>query len=133
MKYLFLISTIFLGFQSQASSDGCLHKFQKLDLCARISWKGEPSPNKINALQLTITGTKREHYQELIPSINLWMPSMGHGSAPVVLKKTDEFIFESRRVIFPMAGNWEINISVQADDGSEKIVDTVTVPIIVND
>lgn len=51
--------------------------------------------------------------------IFLWMPSMGHGSAPVKFEKKDIGTFEVSRIFFIMSGDWEIHF--QMLEGSQII------------
>jgi hypothetical protein len=46
---------------------------------------------------------------ELI-SVRLWMPSMGHGSSPVVIEALGPGIFRISRVFFLMDKDWQIQI-----------------------
>lgn len=42
--------------------------------------------------------------------IELFMPSMGHGSAPVTITPLDELNYNITRVFFTMHGTWEVRI-----------------------
>lgn len=59
-------------------------------------------------------------------AVKPFMPAMGHGSAvtPDVTRVSDS-VFEASPVYLPMAGTWELRVSV---DGVEQLVPTVDVP-----
>ncbi|MNJ94871.1 hypothetical protein D3C87_125740 [compost metagenome] len=43
-------------------------------------------------------------------SVVLWMPSMGHGSAPVKIEKLEPGVYRVHSVYFIMPGDWEIQV-----------------------
>lgn len=54
----------------------------------------------------------RIHFLETPPSfeVELYMPSMGHGSVPTKIEPLDDLTFRVFNVFFIMAGSWEIRI-----------------------
>jgi hypothetical protein len=54
--------------------------------------------------------------------VQLWMPSMGHGSAPVTVQKIKSGEYRAENVFFIMPGEWDIRI--QLKDGT-NVVDQV--------
>ncbi len=48
-----------------------------------------------------------------IKSLRLWMPSMGHGSAPVKVQNFGGGIFQVTNVYFIMPGDWQIQLRYQ--------------------
>ena len=54
--------------------------------------------------------------------IMLWMPTMGHGSFPVSVKKLSQGVYEAREMFFTMEGNWDVHF--QLIDG-DKVKDEV--------
>lgn len=46
------------------------------------------------------------------PRVLLWMPSMDHGSIPVVVSEEDIGTFKVDRVWFSMPGDWEIRFEI---------------------
>lgn len=58
-------------------------------------------------------------------SVELWMPSMGHGSSPVTVDKLDVGTFRATDVFFTMPGDWEIRLQLR--EGAS--VEQVAVPI----
>lgn len=49
-------------------------------------------------------------------SVFLWMPSMGHGSSPVTIKKLDTGIYDVSDVYFIMDGDWQIRIQLKNNE-----------------
>ena len=45
--------------------------------------------------------------------IFLWMPSMGHGSSPVTIKKIATGIYDVTDVYFIMDGDWQIKVQLK--------------------
>jgi hypothetical protein len=52
----------------------------------------------------------------LSPDVKLWMPSMGHGSSPVVVKPISDGVYEVSDVFFIMLGDWEIRYQLKSND-----------------
>ena len=46
-------------------------------------------------------------------TVFLWMPSMGHGSSPVTVKKLGTGIYDISDVYFIMDGEWQIRIQLK--------------------
>jgi hypothetical protein len=53
------------------------------------------------------------------PFVQLFMPSMGHGSSPTHVQKTSVGIYQVTNVFFSMPGNWDLR--VQLKEGSKVI------------
>jgi hypothetical protein len=51
--------------------------------------------------------------QSPLNSVELWMPSMGHGSSPVKLSPTKNSCVEISEMEFFMPGDWEVRTSLQ--------------------
>ena len=46
-------------------------------------------------------------------SLFLWMPSMGHGSSPVTIKKIATGVYDISDVYFIMDGDWQIRVQLK--------------------
>ena len=46
-------------------------------------------------------------------SIFLWMPSMGHGSSPISVKKLSTGLYELTTIYFIMDGAWELKVQIK--------------------
>lgn len=73
-------------------------------------------------------GTMNGPYQDLPENLHvyLWMPDMGHGSAPVKIKKIAAGEYEVSNAYFIMGGTWEIYFQLLKN---EAVVDEVIIPI----
>lgn len=71
------------------------------------------------------TGTMNGPYQNLPKNlfVFLWMPTMGHGSAPVTITQINEGEYQVSNVKFTMGGKWEIKF--QLKDGSQVVDEAV--------
>ncbi len=81
-----------------------------------LSWEKWPTDNEFGSFFLK-TGRENKGDQSPVPqdiegelTIELWMPSMGHGSSPVIVTKVDVGTYRVDRVFFSMSGDWEIRI-----------------------
>lgn len=105
--------------------------FSKAEFSFLISWQEGPS---IGASRFILRswnkriGTLNGPYQDLPKTlfVYLWMPSMGHGSAPVKLKKIADGEYEISEVHFIMGGRWDVKF--QLKDGSQ-VFDETSVPV----
>ena len=99
---------------SQNPPATCDFQFVTLQLCGHIQWMAEPQIGDDSPFALSFIRLSDEAASELPGNlrVQLWMPSMGHGSAPVKISKTGVGSFEIRNVQFLMAGEWEIRFSV---------------------
>ena len=74
-------------------------------------------------------GTLNGPYQDLPNKFHvyLWMPDMGHGSAPVKLKKTATGEYEVSNAYFIMPGKWEVYFQIL--NAKDEVLDEVVLPI----
>lgn len=111
-----------------ALSESDVLKFKKTDFSFIISWVEGPQMGGSKFVMKTWKkdlGTMNGPYQDLQKNLHvfLWMPSMGHGSAPVKLKKIADGEYEVSEVQFIMGGKWEIKF--QLKDGSQVFDEAV--------
>lgn len=102
--------------------------FKKTNSSFVISWVDGPKRGMSKFIMKTWKndlGTMNGPYQDLPKSLNvfIWMPSMGHGSSPVRLKKINDGEYEVSDVNFIMGGKWEVKF--QLKDGSHVFDETV--------
>lgn len=74
------------------------------------------------------SGTISGPFKDLPYSLHvyLWMPSMGHGSAPVKITKINDGEYDVSQVQFIMGGKWDVRF--QLKDGN-TVVEEVIVPV----
>jgi hypothetical protein len=130
MKALFLFSILLLSVcepsfaltTDTTLSESMALRFNKTDYSFTVVWQEGPQRGKSRFIMKTWTkdaGTLNGPYQDLSKNLHvfLWMPSMGHGSAPVKIKKIADGEYEVSEVQFIMGGKWEIRL--QLNDGAQ--------------
>ena len=105
--------------ESPTAEPSCPISFDKSGLCGQLTWKGEVSDEVENAFSFRIwnkiTSRPEGPYSDVEGSfaVQLWMPSMGHGSSPVTVTRTAAGEFEVSRVYFVMPGDWDIRLQIK--------------------
>lgn len=56
----------------------------------------------------------------------IWMPGMGHGSAPIDHYKISDGVYELDRIFFIMGGYWEFHLQLKRND---KVVSEIKWPV----
>lgn len=51
----------------------------------------------------------------------LWMPSMGHGSAPTVVEKVAPDVYHVKNVYFIMGGEWDVQVLLKDAQGQTEM------------
>ncbi len=116
--------------QINQQNEQCSKSFSTVLLCVDLIWEKLPTEDERGVFRLQFyriaePGTYIE--PTLAPSVQLWMPSMGHGSAPVQLTKIADGVYRVSEVYFVMSGDWEIR--VQQKNGKD-LVDQVVFPFV---
>ena len=106
-------------------------KFKKTDYSFSISWQEGPQMGESRFILKSWkkdAGTLNGPYQDLDKALHifLWMPTMGHGSAPVKITKIAAGEYEVSSVHFIMGGKWEIKFQLKSGN---QVFDEVVVPI----
>ena len=101
------------------SAENCPLYFEKSQLCASISWRGEVTDQGENSFELkfwsSTEGTKDGPYTDFdgTAAVQLWMPSMGHGSSPVTVTSVARGHYSVTRVYFIMPGDWDVRVQIK--------------------
>lgn len=122
-----------LAQNNQQSASACALSFEKVGLCASISWTQGPQTPQASEFILHFWNKKTANINGpyITPpqnlSVVLWMPSMGHGSAPVKIEKLEDGVFRVSNVYFIMLGDWEIRVFLKdttstVDQATDKLV-----------
>ena len=89
-------------------------------LCASITWVTTPGEESDGELLLRFWNPERATEAgpfvdpELgTPFVQLWMPSMGHGSSPTRIAKQGPGEYRVTRVYFSMPGDWDIRVQLR--------------------
>lgn len=109
----------------------CELKFDSVGLCADYVWEVVPTEEKTGSIILAFWNPNAPGSDwsepETAPLLLLWMPGMGHGSAPVkVQSQTDApGVYRLTNIFFTMHGAWELRF--QLKKGAD-LVEQVVVP-----
>lgn len=99
----------------------CSLNFVRTNIQAQLSWNTKPVVEDESPFTLRFSAPPGAAV-----SVRLFMPSMGHGSAPIKLQKVDEANYNATNVYFTMAGNWELIVSLKQGN---QLVDQAVVKI----
>lgn len=115
----------------------CQVFLSKAQICLHIKWIQKPNSQTQASFLLSFTHGKTNQpipldvFQNLAQNLKiiLWMPSMGHGSVPVIIKKNSDSSFLTvERVYFIMPGDWEIRFQLKEN---ENIVDETSIQLFI--
>lgn len=132
MKKLFaLAAVVFCASMVQAHPETGGHlKFSGGKVHAHLSWMQGPDENggeSIMKLEWYDGATHKLIETGLPFAVSLWMPSMGHGSAPTKIEAVKDSrgqqvlgTYKVSRMFFTMPGDWDIRVSLKAKDGTEE-------------
>lgn len=84
--------------------------------CATLTWQNPPSSTGSSPFTLQFQNPLTTEQLSVV----LWMPSMGHGSAPVTISTSDQQTFQITDVYFIMPGDWEVRIYLQNGATTEQ-------------
>ena len=117
--------------KSESATTACEAKFTSSQ-CISMSWSTKPTDAesgsfkfKIYRINLGDGSPVPVDPADVTLNVVLWMPSMGHGSSPVQLKKLDVGTYEVTDVFFIMRGAWEIRFQLK---NGKTIEDQATIP-----
>lgn len=137
MKTLALMLSLLFSLSSFGSdfvrSDSEALSFNKSGYSFVVSWVDGPKKGASKFIMKTWkkeVGTMNGPYQDLNKNLHifLWMPTMGHGSQPVNITKTNDGEYEVSNVQFIMGGKWEIKFQLKDGAGvSDEAVITLKI------
>ncbi len=113
------------------SPKACSQQLVSQQRCYSLVWQNVPQESQaasfvLNFYSLFDSGLPLDPLDTL--TVTLWMPSMGHGSSPVRLKKISDGVFLVDRVFFIMPGEWEILIRFKkGEELIEQVVQKITI------
>lgn len=116
--------------QNNQTTKACPHYFQEENLCLSMKWTTFPSQEETGTFVMKFyeEGTpERPVTPRLTPAVLLWMPSMGHGSSPVIIKQLADNTFEVSDIYFIMLGEWDIRFQLKDNnDVIEEHIQKIT-------
>ncbi len=131
---LFLMMT---GFLAQAQENPTTLIFAQNAVQAQAVWLVGPQDGDESVLQLNFTNGGTQNPQNLPGSLQvaLFMPDMGHGSAPTAVTQTlggdgqpVRGSYTIRGIYFLMPGLWQVKVTLGNTTTSETQIFTVTIP-----
>jgi hypothetical protein len=118
----------------QKEAGECTTKFAHSNFCVGMSW--EKIPASTSDYGSFIFKIYRQNLADSSPvvldpagevSVQLWMPSMGHGSSPITVDRLDLGTFRAGKVLFIMPGQWDIRFQIKGSSGDvDQAVITMT-------
>lgn len=100
-------------------------EFPVLKIRASLKWSQAPTSQGAQDFILDLEGNVKE-FETL--TILLWMPSMGHGSAPVKIERLSDYQYHVKNVYFIMPGDWEIRLLLKKD---KQLLDQLYIPLMI--
>lgn len=114
--------------ESSGASASCAARFNGSEHCVTIQWEREQTEREAGVFIFKVLRPNRLD-STLIPDdlplrkVDLWMPDMSHGSAPITLERIDVGIWRASFVWFSMPGRWQIRFF--GEGGNDAIVELV--------
>jgi hypothetical protein len=105
----------------EATTD-CSVQFTQSQVCVSWYWEKKPTSNDVGSFIFktyrlnTFDQTAIEVNSVSIPQVQLWMPSMGHGSTPTQVTQLDVGTYRAENVFFIMPGEWDIRFQIKDGD-----------------
>lgn len=104
---------------SRPAEAECPLAFPKSGLCASLTWDSPASSQAENSFVLRFWskegGSPAGPFRDAdgTVAVQLWMPSMGHGSSPVTVTPHGGGAYAATRVFFIMPGAWDIRVQIK--------------------
>jgi hypothetical protein len=122
-----------VGKVGPAENFPCSLSFDRSHYCLSWKWEKKPTESDYGSFLFKIyrenlaDGTPVGVDQKVMPTVVLWMPSMGHGSTPVEVQRLDVGTYRASEVFFVMPGEWEIKFQILAGSAIEEdeVVDEI--------
>lgn len=105
-------------------SEECTLRFPNTQTCVQAQWAQAPSTARAGELVLTLSRQFAGGLTAL-----LWMPSMGHGSAPIKIETLGPHQYRLSNLYFVMPGDWDVRLYLKNEMG--EIVDQVFISLVV--
>ena len=132
MRGLVALISMFFSLAAFAGAEGNSGHllFSEGRIHAHLSWIQAPAAQSSEArMRLEWhNGITHEIMEPRSPfAVSLWMPSMGHGSAPTRIERAiDERgqvipgVYEVSNMFFMMPGDWDVRVSLNDQDGHQE-------------
>lgn len=108
----------------ETPTESCDFIFEKFQTCIKAEWKAPPNSTEPAELLLTLTPDTPLRLNAL-----LWMPSMGHGSAPVKVTPLGNGKYSITKMYFIMPGDWDVRLFLMNE--KNEVVDQMFIQLVV--
>jgi len=108
----------------QSPSENCALRFPNTQICVKAQWASAPSSTRPGELAITLSPEFPGVFSAL-----LWMPSMGHGSAPVKIESLEQGRYRLTNMYFIMPGDWDVRLFLKNAAG--EVVDQLFISLMV--
>jgi hypothetical protein len=119
---------------NKAETRSCDLRFPAHGLCASVVWRKAPAKNVDSPFSLSFWREASGPASANVKitdglAVELWMDSMGHGSAPVeIAENSAASSYEVTRVMFIMAGDWSVRVTLGSGAQKERAALYLLVP-----
>lgn len=106
----------------QEAGADCSVQFTQSQICVAWCWEKKPTSNEVGSFIFktfrlnAFDQTAIEINTASTPQVQLWMPSMGHGSTPTQVTQLDVGTYHAENIFFIMPGEWEIRFQIKDGD-----------------
>lgn len=111
--------------QKPTTEEVCSTLFPATKICGEVAWSNTPTSSGMNEFILQLHGDTSQ-FENL--TALLWMPSMGHGSAPVKIEPLGDGRYRIYNVYFIMPGDWEVRLFLKK---AGQTVDQLFIPLMI--
>lgn len=104
----------------------CAIPMYNKEVCVQIEWIKGPLLKVENSFKMIVTDKTGNKFNPSAIEVELWMPSMGHGSSPTSVSAVVDGEFLVNSIYFIMRGDWDVIIRLKVDNK----VDEVSLPFV---
>lgn len=119
IKNLLLIATLFIGFNVFAENDHSEDVCSTADaaVCAHLGhMRKNPTSGEYQFVAHVMVAQ-----QVTDMKVELWIPSMGHGSSPVTVQQFGLNKYKVSQAYFIIPGQWEVRLSFSLDGVAHQL------------
>lgn len=116
----------------QGQGAECELQLRTENLCVNYQWELMPTDSAVGSMIVTFSGPDAPAVlitPQNEPFLELWMPSMGHGSSPVSVEFIETGKFRFNDVFFIMPGPWDMRFQL-LDNATvaDQVIEKIDIP-----
>lgn len=126
--FVFILFLTQVGFAQTKVSSEEVCAVSEVEVCAHLHFLSTPNSLSESSFLLHLKVPKDQTIETL--NVDLWMNmegSVGHGSAPVAIRKVSDNHFQISNAWFVMMGVWQVRINLMVNQKSFLISIPVTI------